>query len=206
VVSLRAPGSFIDVNYPSARVGSAQFKGSGTSQTSAIVSGAIAGLLQARPSLTPDQVKALTREAIWKMDNQNVAAGTGCLVIAWAVTNPMPRNTAQAFTASTGVGSLESARGSSHVTIDGVTLGGDKDIFGNTFSVSAWAKASAARTTWSGGKWMGVAWAGDAWGTVNGVKSWSGRAWSGRAWSGNAWSGRAWSGNNWNGNEWSTGN
>jgi serine protease AprX len=205
VLSLRAPGSFIDVNYPSARVGTNLFKGSGTSQTAAIVSGAIAGLLQARPGLTPNQVKALCKAATWRMNNQDAAAGAGGLVVAWAATKQMPASTAQTFTSSTGVGTLESARGNSHVTLDGVTLAGEKDIFGVPFSTSAWARASAARTAWSGGKWMGVAWAGDGWSTTSGVTSWSGRAWSGRAWSGSSWNGRAWSGASWNGSEWSTG-
>jgi len=206
VISLRAPGSFIDVNYPSARVGTAQFKGSGTSQTSAIVSGAIAGLLQAKPGWTPDQVKAMARKATWRMNNQDVAAGTGGLVVAWAVTNTMPSSTTQSYSAATGVGTLESARGNSHVTLDGVKLSGEKNIFGTAFSTTTWAKASAARTAWVGGAWMGTAWAGEGWSTTNGVKSWTGRAWSGRAWSGGAWNGRAWSGASWNGTEWSTGN
>jgi serine protease AprX len=36
-------------------------RGSGTSQAAAVTSGAVALLLQKRPALTPDQVKALLR-------------------------------------------------------------------------------------------------------------------------------------------------
>ncbi len=158
VVSLRDPGSYIDVNYPSARIGTTQFKGSGTSQTSAVVSASIADLLQARPSLTPDQVKALCKLATWKMNGQTAAAGVGELVIAWVVTDALPAGTTQSFTPSSGAGTLESARGTSHVTLNGVALTGEKDIFGNAFSTANWAKASAAHTAWQGGTWMGVAW------------------------------------------------
>jgi serine protease AprX len=207
VVSLRAPGSFIDVNFPDARVGTSLFKGSGTSQTSAVVTGAIADLLQARPTLNPDQVKAQIRTNTRAISGQDVtAAGAGGLqVMAAAADTQIPSNYKQTFTSSTGVGTLESARGASHVTLDGVVLTGEKDIFGNAFNTAAWAKASAAHTAWSGGTWMGVAWTGDAWSTTSGVTSWSGRAWSGRAWSGNTWNGRAWSGANWNGSEWGSG-
>ena len=58
VISLRAPGSAIDAAYPGSRVGSAYFKGSGTSFSTAVVSGAAALLLQREPGLTPNQVKA----------------------------------------------------------------------------------------------------------------------------------------------------
>ena len=58
VVSLAAPGSTIYDNNPSARVGSANFVGSGTSFSAAITSGAAALVLADNPGLTPDQVKA----------------------------------------------------------------------------------------------------------------------------------------------------
>jgi serine protease AprX len=57
IASLRAPGSIIDTAYPAARVGSELFKGSGTSQATAVVSGLVANLLARRPYLTPAQVK-----------------------------------------------------------------------------------------------------------------------------------------------------
>ena len=58
VVSLAAPGSTIDTQYPSAQIGSANFVGSGTSFSAAITSGAAALVLADNPGLTPNQVKA----------------------------------------------------------------------------------------------------------------------------------------------------
>ena len=58
VVSLAAPGSTIDTQYPSAQVGPANFVGSGTSFSAAITSGAAALVLADNPGLTPNQVKA----------------------------------------------------------------------------------------------------------------------------------------------------
>ncbi|HMC70284.1 MAG TPA: S8 family serine peptidase, partial [Mycobacteriales bacterium] len=57
IVSLRDPGSYNDSTYPSARVTPKLFRGSGTSQATAVVSGVAADLLQAHSDLTPDQVK-----------------------------------------------------------------------------------------------------------------------------------------------------
>ena len=51
VISLRAPGSAIDAAYPGSRVGSAYFKGSGTSFSTAVTSGAAALILEREPGL-----------------------------------------------------------------------------------------------------------------------------------------------------------
>jgi serine protease AprX len=63
IVGLRDPGSYIDVNYPSGLVpgdtSGRLFRGSGSSQAAAVVSGGVALLLQQRPNLSPDQVKSL---------------------------------------------------------------------------------------------------------------------------------------------------
>lgn len=61
VVSLKAPGSVAATSYPAALVGDRYIKGSGTSQAAAVVSGIVADLLEARPNLTPDEVKAVLR-------------------------------------------------------------------------------------------------------------------------------------------------
>ena len=57
VVSLRVPGSTIDSSHPEGRVGSNNFKGSGTSFSAAITSGAAALIYQANPGSTPDDIK-----------------------------------------------------------------------------------------------------------------------------------------------------
>ena len=59
---LRVPGSYIDQTNPSAALGDRYFRGSGTSEATAITSGAVALLLQKYPKLTPDQVKEYLRE------------------------------------------------------------------------------------------------------------------------------------------------
>src|SRR5438552_5043914 len=63
LVSLRVPGSALDTLFPDrvvvAQNGSTYFRLTGTSMATGVVSGAAALLLQRRPSLTPDQLKAL---------------------------------------------------------------------------------------------------------------------------------------------------
>lgn len=209
VHGLRVPGSLIDERYPAGRSGTRFFKGSGTSQAAAVVSGAAALLLQRYPSLTPDQVKnhlMTTANPFDSADRQ--ARGAGVVNVKRAL-DRTPAAATQAWGAGTGTGSLEASRGSFHVGDSTSVLTGEKDIFGNTFDSAAWAAATTAGTAWNDGTWNGATWTGNAWSSDDWTgNAWSGAAWSGNAWSGNAWSddswsGHAWSGNAWSGNAWS---
>ncbi len=68
VVSLRAEGSTADVDFPDARVGEDHFRGSGTSMSAALVSGAVATLLEHRPLATPDDVKGALVDTVRRVD------------------------------------------------------------------------------------------------------------------------------------------
>jgi serine protease AprX len=211
IVGLRTPNAFVDSNYPTGRLdssldpGQRYFKGSGTSQATAVVSGAVALLLQQRPTLTPDQVKKLLAASAEPMPRGNpVARGAGQLNVDKAAGSALPKSdVTQSFPTSTGLGSLEASRGGSHVAdpATGVELTGETDATGRAWTPDAWATACTTGTTWTGGNWNSRTWSNDSWS----ARTWSGQSWSGAVWEGRTWSARTWSGRTWSGRTWSGG-
>jgi serine protease AprX len=201
IASLRDPGSNIDLHYgATATVADRFFRGSGSSMATAVVSGAVADLISAYPKATPDQIKwALTTTARSLNGQSPNAQGAGELNLSGALKANFSRFAPQSYTPSSGLGSLESARGGTWVTANNVALQGDKDIFGNPWNAQSIVNATLAGTAWSGGVFNGTAWSGTGWSGTG----WSGTAWSGTAWSGTGWSGTGWSGSTWSGTGWS---
>ncbi|MGN6132283.1 MAG: S8 family serine peptidase, partial [Nocardioidaceae bacterium] len=207
VLGLRDPGGSIDMANPGARVGSRFMRGSGTSQAAAVVSGAVALLLQQRPGLTPDQVKGLLRATASPLPLADAAGqGAGEVDLAAASLAPAPAG-GQAWAPSRGTGSLEAARGSAHVADGDVELTGERDILG-PWNAAKWAAASSDQTSWDGGRWNNRSWTGDCWcgsswaGRTWSSVSWSGSSWAGRTWAGRTWAGRTWAGRTWAGDGW----
>jgi serine protease AprX len=206
IVSLRDPGSVVDSEYPGAVVDSRFFKGSGTSQATAVVAGAAALLLQQRPQLTPDDVKRLLMTTAQPLPTADAAGrGAGLIDVAAAGLATRPYYVQHA-PVSTGLGTLEGARGSNHVGDDGVDLVGEKDIFGKLWVPSVWAPLSSAGRAWSGGTWNSSDWAGTCWcGDSWTDPSWDSHTWSSHTWSGATWSSHTWSDEEWDSHTWSGG-
>jgi serine protease AprX len=202
IVSLLSPGSRADIENPGARVGTRQIRGTGTSQSAAVVSGAAALVISQRPGITPNQVKKLltsTAQDLPAADHKAQGAGMIDLKVARDKATPSVVSSVQAFAPAVGTGSLDGSRGSRRLSSDGATLDGERDIFGAPFVSRTWAVSAAAGTTWTGGQWNANRWSGQGW-TAN---RWSSQVWSANRWSGKAWSADAWSANRWSANRWS---
>lgn len=217
IVSLRVQGSALDEAYPAARQGTTPrfFRGSGTSESAAVVSGAVALMLEKKPTLTPDQVKAIFKSTAKFLPVADARGqGAGLLDLTKARDAAIPANSTQTWAPSTGLGSIDAARGSERLEDGGVVLAGERDIFGTPWDGPSWSGRSWSGTAWTGGSWMGRSWSGSSWsgstwlgvswsGTSWSGTSWSGRSWSGRLWSGSSWSGAGWTGSSWSGRSWS---
>ena len=202
VVSLAAPGSTIYDAYPSARVGSANFVGSGTSFSAAITSGAAALVLADNPGLTPNQVKArlLGTTNPGPVGNPFVD-GHGALN-AYAAATAGPMNFSQSAV-------------SLLPTLSGTTVQlsptGPVDTWNtNLWSGTSWKQGPSDGSTWvgwawNGGDWNGWTWSGRAWNSGDWAGSaWNGADWTGRAWNDSGWAGSAWNGSAWNGSSWNS--
>jgi serine protease AprX len=213
IVAPSVPGSTLAGKYPAALVGSGKFlRGSGTSQAAAVVSGAAALLWQKWPTLSPIQVRAMLVASANDLGGLSWAYEGGGELDLRAAADAQPSVTpsqADAMLAlpeytSTGAGTLQGARGSQTVTIDGVPLTGEKDIFGNPWNSTTMAAARTAGATWSGGTYNGATWSGATWSSATwSGATWSGATWSGATWSSATWSGATWSGSTWSGADWS---
>jgi serine protease AprX len=178
VVSLRATGSTLDALYPGARVGDAYFKGSGTSQAAAIVSGIAALMLGADPSLTPDEVKGALLATAQQTSGVPLVDAGAAVDAAAAVDQPPPANGGLTF--SSGLGLLEAARGSVHVArlVDGLTVPvvGELDVLGQPWDPNAWTANWSSALFWDPVFWSGASWA-----------PWDAKTWSAKTWSTDTW-------------------
>jgi serine protease AprX len=199
VVSLRAPGSTIDITNPTAQVGKNNFVGSGTSFSAAITSGAAALEIQSSSKwgikgggqfpITADQVKAqlLGTTTAGPVGNPLVD-GHGALNVLNAASNPGLQLTQVVPTTPTRMGAT--------VNLHDTWLGSSWN--GSSWNGSSWNGSSWNGSSWNGSSWNGSSWNGSSW---NG-SSWNGSSWNGSSWNGSSWNGSSWNGSSWNGSSW----
>ena len=200
IMSLLSPGSYLSQQYPNAIFNNRYFRGSGTSQAAAVATGVVADLLSAHPGWTPDQVKAaLTQTATRISTNNPNFVGSGLINLAGALAaNPGP--SVQTWAPALGNGSLEQARGNTHIAYNGTTLSGEVDVFGAAWNAASMAQAEENGTAWRDGTYNGSAWAGAGWSSI----TWSSVTWSSVTWSSVTWSSVTWSSVTWSSVTWSS--
>ncbi len=194
VVSLRDPGSTIDTENPSARIGSGNFVGSGTSFSSAITAGAVALLLSDHPGYAPNTVKGtLLGTTLPGPVGNPFVDGHGILDVATADASvPMTLNQSPA-TQAAAVGSNVS------LALSGLaSTWNPANWTGSTWNGSTWNGSTWNGSTWNGSTWNGSTWNGSTW---NG-STWNGSTWNGSTWNGSTWNGSTWNGSTWNGSTW----
>jgi serine protease AprX len=206
VVSLAAPGSTIYDENPSARIGSGNFVGSGTSFSTAITSGAAALVLSANPALTPDELKArlLGTTSPGPIGNPFVDGHGAMNAYAAATAGQMNLSQSVAGTVLTLLGA----------TVPLSPVGSFADSWNaSLWSGVSWSQASAGGpmgngpdgSAWNGSAWNGFVWSSRAWNDGGWASAaWDGQTWQGSAWDGSAWEGSAWNGSAWNGSAWNS--
>ena len=223
LVSLRAPGSTIDAFNPDARLGLSYFKGSGTSQAAAVVSGVAARMVDANASLTPDQVKgSLIAAANGALDGPG--AGAGLLDAAGAISRgdpdksgkgggaPIPRAN-RGLTFSTGLGSIAASRGSETVVADLDGDGVPEPVTGEIDALGLpWDAAAYAASPWTLATFAATPWAARASERTAAVSipaavpapllAWEARHWGASDWVAAGWDPDAWAARHWGARHW----
>src|SRR5437773_2630337 len=216
IVSLRVPGSALDTLFPDrvvvAQNGATYFRLTGTSMATAVVSGAAALLLQRRPTLTPDQVKALlvgTTQQYGQDSGQvlpdPIADGSGLLNV-YAATIAVPCDAAPNLggflvgtlfsptpvpCANRGLRPADGFARALYPVLFGSPLQWQDPLFGGIF----WPLL-----TWDTLLWNSVAWDNFAWDSV----VWDSVAWDSVAWDSVAWDSVAWDSVAWDSVVWDT--
>ena len=146
MLSLRVPGSALDLEFPTARVGRDLFRGSGTSQAAAVVTGVAARLLSAHPDLEPDQLKALLMQGAVDLPDPREAEGAGRIDLAGSLAAPVPD--AESVRQRWAPAVLDLRRLEAALK--------DSDAVGAV-------NAEWAGRRWSGRRWSGRRWSGSSW-------------------------------------------
>ena len=218
VVSVMAPNSTIAIAHPEGRVGTTNFRGSGTSFSAAITSGAAALLLQADPSSSPDNIKGrmLGTAGAGPVGNPFVD-GHGVLnVQAAAAASNIAFNQANVVQwGQTGPAAV--GGGFPFPMVSSPFFTGPMVDLGQTWKASSWTgsawNGSTGSGPWTGSGWNGSGWNGSGWngsgwngsgwnGSGWNIVGWTGSGWNGSAWNGSGWNGSAWNGSGWNGSGW----
>lgn len=135
--------------FPSAQIGTAFMKGSGTSQAAAVVTGQVALMLQANPAQTPDDVKGnlrnLSAYPAWG-DDRELQGWLKAEYPDWAVADYL----------YTGWGS----EGWPAAVVSGTSA---NELNDNQTRNGSWQGSSWQGSSWQGSSWQGSSWQGSLW-------------------------------------------
>ena len=203
IIATRSYGSAIENDYPKALRSPSYIRGSGSSEAAAIVSGAAALLIRQRPYLSPAQVKyLLTKNAKPLSTFDAMAQGAGRLDVAAALASTNEGYANSTTPPSNGLGSLEAARGASHIQIS---------CNGSTITISGEITATCPTlkwdpSAWTAGTWTGASWTGDTWtGASWQAGTWTSGTWTAGTWTAGTWTGGTWTAGTWTAGTWTSG-
>jgi serine protease AprX len=210
-VSLQSPGSAIDQKYGStARVDGGYFRGSGTSMSTATVSGVVAQVIQANPSLSPDQVKhRLTSTGRGISEGNPFAVGAGLVDATGATHSGSTTAANQGIDSSSGNGLLALDRGGLDVEV--VTPAGQLALTGEFTSQVDPSRVSLTNpgglvplaTTWKTEGWDATTWKATTWKTEDwAATTWKATTWKNTEWDATTWKGTLWSNSDWDATTW----
>jgi serine protease AprX len=180
VLGVMPRGSFIYKHHREGRESSGLFRGSGTSEATAIVSGAAAAYYSTHLDAAPKQVKAAIRDAA--ADLHKWGSGQGLVQMVGP-------DGAEAPARDAGESRFDSKSWNDHAWRDGDWM----DLLASSWSGPAWDASSWSASSWSASSWSASSWSASSWS----ASSWSASSWSASSWSASSWSASSWSTYGW---------
>jgi serine protease AprX len=165
MLSILPSGSAIAQANPASRSGSL-WRGSGTSQSTAVAAGAVAAFLSGRTGVSPQDVRASFGTAARDLSGEG--DGYGLLVIPTTLVDGdaglMPQQPA-------------------------TNADGSPNPMASSWASTSWSSTSWSSTSWSSTSWSSTSWSSTSWSST----SWSSTSWSSTSWSSTSWSASSWS-------------
>ena len=189
LLSYLPPNSLIARKNPLALQGNGLWRGSGTSESTAVTTGAIATVLSANPQARLVDVKGELRHAADDFTDNN-AEGQGLLDIKNVFAQP---------------GCDGNGHGHGHDSCDSHYSNGESALDAQAWQDNAWLHGkwepwlanSWSANSWSNGSWSANSWSANSWSSAN----WTANSWSANSWSANSWSANSWSAQGWGDDE-----
>jgi serine protease AprX len=185
VVSLRAGGSTIDSANASARIGDTYFKGTGTSMSTALVSGAAAVLLEHHPGATPDDVKGALVDGGISVKGSNAPgisvqrADDATPQASWWQRYP--------------------------IAFDGLgrRFGSQMPWAATRWTATRWTASRWTATRWTASRWTATRWTATRWTASRWTASrWTDSGWTDADWTASRWTASRWTDASWNALGW----
>jgi serine protease AprX len=166
---------------------------SGTSMATAVASGLVGLLVEARPGLNPDQVKGALTSSLRKHSEPNLRhavnrAGRVTANVGVRPSMALAAAYAQLFEHTTDYGSVD------WNAVDWRSVAWDQATWTNVDWTSAtWSSATWSEATWGSATWASLTWATATWSEA----SWTSASWSDASWADASWADASWATASW---------
>ena len=163
--------SVISQTHPSGWQANGLFRGSGTSEATAVTSGVAAGWFSEHPGASPVAAKAALRVGAHADKKYGAAGGAGLL--------HMVDGKGVGKNADVGESSFDPQSWQTNAFMNG--------------DWASWLASSWSASSWSASSWSAATWSASSWS----ASSWSASSWSASSWSASSWSASSWSAYGW---------
>jgi serine protease AprX len=203
LLSVLPRGSVISRQHPDALQDNGLYRGSGTSESTAVTSGAVAVLLSNHPEARLVDVKPALRVAADDIEGGR-AGGQGLLDLSSALKG-LRKYTKSGGNDASGESALDTAVWNANCwqrcSWEGWLArawAANSWAADGTWAANSWSSATWGTESWSANSWAANSWAANSWA----ANSWAANSWAANSWAANSWAANSWAANSWAASSW----